>query len=91
MDQVTPNSAAIATIIGFMVVIAAITIFVSVFFTWCFWRIFAKAGYSGSLGLLCLVPSFGPVFCVLFLAFKKWPNEAAPARSATGHATPAVQ
>ncbi|MCX5675669.1 MAG: hypothetical protein NTX87_11745 [Planctomycetota bacterium] len=38
----------------------------------CWWKIFAKAGYSGALGLLLLVP-FGELIMLLILAFGKWP------------------
>jgi hypothetical protein len=36
------------------------------------WRIFAKAGWSGALGLLMLIPLANLVM-LLILAFAKWP------------------
>ena len=36
------------------------------------WKIFSKAGYSGALGLLILVP-FGELILLIVLAFGKWP------------------
>jgi len=36
------------------------------------WKIFSKAGYSGALGLLMLVPIANLVM-VLVLAFGRWP------------------
>ena len=64
----------------------------TVFFVWLFWRIFQKAGYNGALGLLCLVPSVGPLICLLILAFGTWPNEVQPPPViATTGVTPAVQ
>ncbi|MBC7256653.1 MAG: hypothetical protein H5T66_11185 [Chloroflexi bacterium] len=38
------------------------------------WRIFAKAGYSGALGLLMFVP-IANVIVLLVLAFGRWPIE----------------
>ena len=38
------------------------------------WRIFAKAGYSGALSLLMLVP-IANVIVILVLAFGRWPIE----------------
>lgn len=38
------------------------------------WRIFAKAGFSGVLGLLMFVP-LANVIILLVLAFSKWPIE----------------
>ena len=37
-----------------------------------FWKIFAKAGYPGALGLLLLVPLVNLVM-FFFLAFSEWP------------------
>ncbi|MBZ5635173.1 MAG: hypothetical protein LAO55_18780 [Acidobacteriia bacterium] len=37
-----------------------------------FWKIFAKAGHSGALGLLLLVPLVNVVM-FFFLAFSEWP------------------
>jgi hypothetical protein len=37
-----------------------------------FWKIFAKAGYPGALGLLLLVPLVNLVM-FFFLAFSDWP------------------
>ncbi|NLG49309.1 MAG: hypothetical protein GX552_04265 [Chloroflexi bacterium] len=38
------------------------------------WKIFSKAGYSGALGLLTLIPLVN-VILMLFLAFATWPVE----------------
>lgn len=37
-----------------------------------FWKICAKAGFSGALGLLMLVP-VANVILLLYLAFAEWP------------------
>lgn len=39
-----------------------------------FWRIFAKAGYSGAWGLFALFPPV-QIFLLLFLAFAGWPRQ----------------
>ena len=44
-------------------------------FLW--WRIFSKAGYSGALGLLLLVP-FGVLIMLCILAFSQWPINKLP-------------
>jgi hypothetical protein len=49
---------------------------------WMFWRIFAKAGYSGAWGLLALLP-FAQFFLLLFLALADWPSRR---RTAEGDA-----
>ena len=38
------------------------------------WRIFAKAGYSGAMGLLMFIP-IANIIVLLILAFGKWPIE----------------
>ncbi len=43
------------------------------FFIWLFWRIFEKAGFSGALAFLNLIPSVGFLICILILAFSEWP------------------
>ncbi|QGZ96712.1 hypothetical protein [Terricaulis silvestris] len=50
-----------------------------VFYIFCWWKIFAKAGYSGALSLLNLaiiIPFIGwlvPVILTAWFAFAKWP------------------
>jgi len=39
-------------------------------FLW--WRVFSKAGYSGAMGLIILVP-FGILIMLCILAFSNWP------------------
>jgi uncharacterized membrane protein YhaH (DUF805 family) len=46
---------------------------------WLFWRIFAKAGFNGAMGLLCLIPSIGFLICIVILAFSAWPSESGAA------------
>jgi hypothetical protein len=62
---------------GMMLFIIVIVVAVTVFFVWLFWRVFTKTGMNGALGLLCLVPSIGPLICLLILAFSRWPIEDA--------------
>jgi hypothetical protein len=38
----------------------------------CYWRICAKAGYSGAMSLLCLAPGVGAVILMCVLAFGDW-------------------
>jgi len=45
---------------------------VLVFYAIIWWKIFSKAGYSGALGLLMLVP-IANFIMLLVLAFGRWP------------------
>jgi uncharacterized membrane protein YhaH (DUF805 family) len=73
MDQSSAN-AATALFAGVSVIIwiaflalMAVTFVVN-------WRIVAKAGYSGALSLLLLIPLVGWIMMIVF-AFSKWPIE----------------
>lgn len=70
------SSAATASFVATLVLTYAIVIsaFI-VFMIWVYWRIFAKAGYSGALSLLNLVPGVGQLICLILLAFGRWPIE----------------
>ena len=56
----------------FMVVVILASV---VFFLWMYWRIFEKAGFSGALSLLNLVPGVGSLICLIILAFSEWPSQ----------------
>jgi hypothetical protein len=73
MDHSTQAAASVLASLAlgygiFLLVVVAFTI-------WVYWRIFEKAGYSGALSLLNLVPGVGPLICVIILAFGRWPIE----------------
>lgn len=57
---------------------------------WFFWRIFAKAGFSGALSLLNLIP-FGTFVCLIILAFGNWPAQIGSTSGTirTGYTPPA--
>ncbi len=42
------------------------------------WRIFVRAGFSGALSLLHLVPFVGLLVIMAILAFSDWPDGEAP-------------
>ena len=44
-----------------------------IFPIFCFWRIFAKAGFNGAMALLCLIPGIGMIIVLCILAFGTWP------------------
>jgi len=70
------DSAATAGLVGGLLIVYFVVIIATVaLFIWVYWRIFSKAGYSGALALLNLVPGIGPLICVLILAFGRWPIE----------------
>ena len=45
---------------------------VTAFFVFLFWRIFSKAGMSGALSLLVLIPGVGWIIALCILAFGNW-------------------
>lgn len=51
-----------------------VLVFAVAFPIFCFWRIFTKAGFSGALSLLWLVPFVGPIIVICILAFGEWPS-----------------
>ena len=44
---------------------------------WPFWRIFSRAGFSGALALLLLVPLLN-LMVIWYLAFAEWPALKTP-------------
>jgi hypothetical protein len=65
----TVNTGALAGIIISSVIFSLVAIIFAVVI---YWRIFAKAGYSGALGLLMFVPIVN-IIMLCILAFGEWP------------------
>ncbi|HVY86596.1 MAG TPA: hypothetical protein VG943_15790 [Caulobacterales bacterium] len=66
--------AMVAGMIGPIILIALIALVVTIFVQW---KIFSKAGYSGALSLLNLIPIIGPLIMMIvwiWFAFADWPN-----------------
>lgn len=70
-----------STAAGLMAGLAGAYIFVFVLIVgfailtiWMYWRIFEKAGFSGALSLLNLIPGPGNLICLIILAFSQWPT-----------------
>lgn len=57
---------------GFGVAVLFVWIVVLAFLVFLFWRIFSKAGMSGALGLIAIIPGFGFLICLCILAFGSW-------------------
>jgi hypothetical protein len=57
---------------GMGVFIGLIVLVFAIFFIFCFWRIFTKAGLPGALALLVLVPGLGHLVVICILAFARW-------------------
>jgi uncharacterized membrane protein YhaH (DUF805 family) len=68
-NQINHMSGAIAGMMGFFVLFG---LAITAFFVFLFWRILAKAGLSGPLALLVLVPGIGPLIPLCILAFSEW-------------------
>jgi uncharacterized membrane protein YhaH (DUF805 family) len=60
-------------IAGMMGVFAIIGFAFLAFAIFLFWRIFTKAGLSGPLSLLVLIPGIGWLIVLCILAFSEWP------------------
>jgi hypothetical protein len=56
---------------------------VAIFFIFCFWRIFTKAGLAGPLALLVLFPGIGSLIVICILAFARWNVIPAPPQFGT--------
>ena len=69
------SAAAASAIAAFALFYVVLLLGIIVFSIWIYWRIFAKAGFSGALSLLNLIPGVGQLICLLILAFGRWPIE----------------
>lgn len=67
------TAAAGAMMAGCMGVYLIFVLAIMIFFVFCFWRIFTKAGYPGALALLALIPGLGGIIMICILAFGNWP------------------
>lgn len=68
----TGGNGIVGALAGSLLIVSIIGLVVTIFFAIVYWKIFAKAGYSGALGLLMFVPIANLiVLCVL--AFGEWP------------------
>jgi energy-converting hydrogenase Eha subunit B len=70
----TPASDAILALgCLFWLAVAALAL-AAAFGVLCYWRICAKAGYSGAMSLLVLLPGVGAAILMCILAFGDWPG-----------------
>lgn len=60
-------------LVGGLIIYFIILIGIVAFLILIMWRIFSKAGYSGALSFLVLIPGIGPLIAMLILAFGDWP------------------
>jgi uncharacterized membrane protein YhaH (DUF805 family) len=63
---------------GIVLFIVLIGLAFLAFFIFLYWRIFTKAGLSGPLSLLILIPGIGPLIPLCILAFSDWKVVPAP-------------
>lgn len=75
--QTSETDAAIAGIAGLgcmaFTLFALVGLAVFAFFVYCWWRICTKAGFSGAMSLLLLIPGLGALILILIMAFGEWP------------------
>ena len=74
----TDTSNALGSLGGILATFLIIGTAITIFLVWCCWRVFQRAGFNGALGLLCLIPTFGPLICLAILAFGTWPIDERP-------------
>lgn len=66
------SAAAGGAILAALLIPLLIGLVVGIFMMVCYWKIAAKAGYSGALSLLLLIPLVNIIIIIVF-AFSKWP------------------
>ena len=59
-------------LLGSFLIVLIISLVVTIFFAIVYWKIFAKAGYGGAMGLLMFIP-IANVIVLCVLAFGEWP------------------
>lgn len=89
MDHSDSSSAAVGLFGAFFFFYFLFILALAAFFIWMYWRIFSKAGFSGALALLNLIPGVGTLICVIILAFGTWPRDAQPTYVAPAGTPPA--
>jgi uncharacterized membrane protein YhaH (DUF805 family) len=77
MDQNQANHVA-AAMAGMMGIFMLFGLVMTAVFIFLFWRCLTKAGLSGPLSLLILVPVVGPIIPLCILAFSEWKVIPAP-------------
>jgi hypothetical protein len=70
--EATPDMSQMVMLVPLIIGYFVFAVVMMVLPTIAFWKICAKAGFSGALGLLILVP-VGNLILPLYLAFAKWP------------------
>jgi len=72
MSDYSSANGIVGALLGSFLIVLIISLVVTIFFAIVYWKIFAKAGYSGAMGLLMFIPIANLiVLCVL--AFGEWP------------------
>ena len=70
--EATPDMSHMVMLVPLIIGYFVFAVVMMVLPTIAFWKICVKAGFSGALGLLMLVP-VGNLILPLYLAFAKWP------------------
>ncbi len=77
LTQAHDQEALAAGILGLgcfaILAIGILALAILAFAIYCWWRICSKAGFSGAMSLLLLIPGIGPIILILMLAFGDWP------------------
>lgn len=79
MENYSDPTAMMATMGPMFAVIAIVGLAIAIFLIFCWWKIFAKAGFSGALSLVFIagiIPLIGPFIVlalIIWFAFSDWP------------------
>jgi magnesium-transporting ATPase (P-type) len=73
-SQLTPDqfNSMMTVAVNVWIFILAFALAIRLLAIWFFWRIFVRAGFTGAIALINIVP-LGSIICVLILAFSEWP------------------
>jgi len=78
MCQSNPEMILAPIVMLFVGIFLLISFVVFLFKLFLWWRIFSKAGFSGALAFLMLIPGFGELVIICVLAFSTWPIAKLP-------------
>lgn len=73
-NPIVPDFPNVSLTAVYLLIIVAVGLISTIISLVIWWKIFSKAGYSGVLSLLMLIPLVN-LFMMLYLAFSTWPLE----------------
>lgn len=74
INPIVPDFPNVSLTAVYLLIVVAVGLVSTIVSLVIWWKIFAKAGYSGTLSLLMLIPLVN-LIVMLYLAFSTWPLE----------------